>query len=126
MVHLNIDISISSQKLRRPLILHSVEAPLGLIETRQLVLRPLKLGGEDLPQYEGGPHEDAPDEKQEGKGHRGKAKLLGGSDRKVLQALVVPCVPHPVLEPALVELVQPVVEEVSVLGVGLQPPSCDD
>ena len=41
-------------------------------------------------------------------------------------SLVSPAVPHPVLETALVQLVQPVVEEVPVLRVWLQSPSCDD
>ena len=40
--------------------------------------------------------------------------------------LVGPFVPNSVLEPALVQLVYPVVEELPVLGVGLQSPSCDD
>ena len=124
--------------------------------------RPGEPAGDHLAQDEGGAHEHAPDEKEEGKGHRVEAKLLGRHDREVLQALVWkddllgcatslpnsafghwsicrstyqdegimylvgPFVPNSVLEPALVQLVYPVVEELPVLGVGLQSPSCDD
>ena len=56
---------------------------------RQLVPpRPLELAGDHLPQDEGGAHEDAPDEKQEGKGHRVETQLLGGRDGEVLEVLV--------------------------------------
>ena len=59
------------------------------LEPQQLVPpRPLELAGDHLPQDEGGAHEDAPDEKQEGKGHRVETQLLGGRDGEVLEALV--------------------------------------
>ena len=50
--------------------------------------RPGEPDCDHLAQDEGGAHEHAPDEEEEGKGHRVEAKLLGRHDRKVLQALV--------------------------------------
>ena len=58
------------------------------LERRQVVpSRPGEPGGDHLAQDERGAHEHAPDEKEEGKGHRVEAQLLGRHDRKVLQAL---------------------------------------
>ena len=59
------------------------------LKRRQVVpSRPGEPDCDHLAQDERGAHEHAPDEKEEGKGHRVEAQLLGRHDRKVLQALV--------------------------------------